>query len=117
MDKERVEYVVEGDLKLGETGWLEETDLVLTDTKLCYGGRKHRDVILKLTPQQWKTLARLATEQERECYITEVAESEMAEYWARQGEDYEEFKLGLIHKLGLDDVPNERLPYCLKSRR
>ncbi len=115
MDKEQVVYDVEGEITFQNDGWRSEVNLVLSDTKLSVCGRKKRDVVVRLTHEQWKTLARLVPEQEHQRYILETAAAEMAERRKRHREDLDEYRLELIHKLGLGDVPSEELPYCLRS--
>lgn len=115
MDNEELVYNVHGDLTLRHRdGHYSGSELVLTDARLSYGGRKMRTIVLRLTADQWKVLARLIPEQERRRYILDTAEAEMTEFREKQQEAAEEFKLDLIHKLGLEDWPKEDLPWCLR---
>jgi hypothetical protein len=114
VEKEQLAFKVDGKIKLRHDPWADELELVLTDASLTPCGRKRRDVVLRLTPDQWRALGALIPQQERFRYLLQTARAEMKEWWEQQREDTADHKHELIHKLGMDDWPEEELPYCLQ---
>lgn len=114
-EKETLVYDVEGDFTLRNGNYWCPTaiELVVKDTTL-HRGRKARDIVLRLTKNQWTALAQLTQQAERRRNILEVARAEMDEFSKNWNQDHDEFKKALIHKLGLDDWPTEDLPSCLR---
>jgi hypothetical protein len=115
VEKEQLTYEVDGEIKLRNNPARDGIDLVLIDAQLTPCGRKNRDVILRLTPAQWRALAALVPQQERRQYLIDLAGAEMRDWWKRLREDESDYKMELAHKLGMDDWPEEELPYCLQQ--
>lgn len=115
MEKEQLAFAVDGEIKLRRHPWRDELELVLTDASLTPCGRKRRDVVLRLTSDQWRALGALIPQQERLRYLLETARAEMNEWWEQQEEDTADHKNELIHKLSMDDWPKDELPSCLRK--
>jgi hypothetical protein len=114
VEKEQLIYEVEGDITLRNHPFGPGIDLVLIDAQLTPCGRKKRDVVLRLSPGQWKVLAALLPQRERRQWLMQTASAELKEFWNRQQEDAEAYKHELVHKLGMDDWSDEDLPHCLR---